>query len=283
VTNAYLQLTDGLDNIYGHPSLAPFVCKQLIQQLVTSNPSPAYVARVADVFNRNRAGDNQLREVVRAILLDPEARGDRKNADNYGHLKEPVLYVNNLMRLFGAKADDLTADSDGYLSPFAVNMGQDVFRPPSVFSYFSPSKVAVGGNPPVLGPELQLQTTSTALQRANFVGGWAFFAFAPGTPRERVRGPGTAPSGTDPVTGHPLVPTGPVGTAVDVSFLLPLAGDPQALADELNRLMLHGTMTPEMKADLVTAVAAVAGTNPRKRVRTAVYLVATSSQYQVQQ
>jgi hypothetical protein len=289
VANAYTDLNEGLDNIYNHPSLAPFLSKQLIQQLVTSNPSPAYVARVADAFNRNRyttgatLNPNQLREVVRAILLDPEARGDRKNADNYGHLKEPVLYVNNLMRLFGATSDDLTRNSDGYLNPDAVNLGQDVFRPPSVFSYFSPFKVAVGGNPPVLGPEFQLQTTSTTLQRANFASGWAFFAFSPGTPRERVRGPGTIPSGTDPVTGQPLVPTGPLGTAVDVSFLLPLAGDPSALADELNRLMLHGTMTPEMKTALVNAVTAVAGSNPRKRVRTAVYLVATSSQYQVQQ
>jgi uncharacterized protein (DUF1800 family) len=283
VDNAYLDLNEGLDNIYNHPNVGPFVCKQLIQQLVTSNPSPAYVARVADAFNRNRSSANQLREVFRAVLLDPEARGDRKSADNYGHLKEPVLYLNNLLRMFGARADDLTQDSDGYLNPQAVNLGQDVFRPPSVFSYFSPGKVAVGGSPPVLGPELQIQTTFTAIQRANFVGDWAFFAFSPGTPRERVRGPGTIPSGTDPLTGQPLVPTGPRGTAVDVSFLLPLAGDPPALAEELNRLMLHGAMTPEMKAALVSAVSAVAGGNPRKRVRTAVYLVATSSQYQVQQ
>ena len=161
-------------------------------------------------------------------------------------------------------------------------MGQDVFRPPSVFSYFSPGKVAVPGNPPALGPEFQIQTTFTALQRANFVNGWAFFSLGSGAPRERVRGPGTMPSGTDPF-GNPIVPTGPLGTAVDVSFLLPLAGNPSALADELNRLMLHGTMTAEMKTDVVSAVTAAPGSNPRKRVRTAVYLVATSSQYQVQQ
>src|SRR5262249_3456919 len=217
VANAYADLNDALDNIYSHPSLAPFICKQLIQQLVTSNPSPAYVARVADVFNRNKyttgttLNPNQMREVVRAILLDPEARGDRKNATNYGHLKEPVLYLNNMMRLWAVASDDLTQNSDGYLNPKVVPMGQDVFRPPSVFSYFSPGKVAVGGNPPVIGPEFQIQTTSTVLARANFVN----TAITPNSTRaiDVVQAHGTTPTGTDPNTGLPIVPTGPNGTA----------------------------------------------------------------------
>jgi hypothetical protein len=280
VANAYLNLNEALDNIYNHPNVGPFVCKQLIQHLVTSNPSPAYVARVTDTFNRNRTSANQLREVVRAILLDPEARGDRKDASNYGHLKEPVLLLTNLLRMFDVKSADRNKNSDGYLNPDAVNMGQDVFRPPSVFSYYSPFKVAVGGSPPVLGPEFQLLTTSTAVRRVNFVNQ----CFAPGSGRaiDVVRAAGTTPSGTDPATGLPLVPTGPNGTSVDVSFLLGLAGNAGALVDELNRLMLHGTMTAEMRTAIVTAVNAVAVGNLRKRVRTAVYLVASSSQYQVQ-
>jgi uncharacterized protein (DUF1800 family) len=285
VTNAYLDLNEALDNIYNHPGLPPFICKQLIQQLVTSNPSPAYVARVADTFDRNRTSTTQLREVIQAILLDPEARGDRKTASNYGHLKEPVLYIANMMRLYGAKSDDRTKNSDGYLNPYAVNMGQDAFRPPSVFSYFSPGKVAVGGNPPVLGPEFQIQTTATALARVNFVNQ----SFAPNSTRtiDVVRAHGTTPNGTD-TSGNPIVATGPNGTAVDISSLLGFATDPSALADELNQGMLHGTMTAEMKSSIVTAVTAVTLSNPptdaqkRKRVRTAVYLVASSSQYQVQ-
>src|SRR5262249_51835928 len=157
-------------------NVGPFISKQLIQQLVTSNPSPAYVARVTDVFNRNRANANQLRAVARAILLDPEARGDRKNADTYGKLREPVLYVNNLMRLFDAQSEDRTQPSDGYLNAngagnnfLTVAQGQDVFRPPSVFSYFSPEKVIVAGTPPVFGPEFQIDTTTTTLARANLI------------------------------------------------------------------------------------------------------------------
>jgi uncharacterized protein (DUF1800 family) len=280
VANAYLDLNEALDNIYNHPSVGPFIVKQLIQQLVTSNPSPAYVARVVDTFNRNKTNANQMREVVRAILLDPEARGDRKNATNYGHLREPVLYVSNLMRMFDAKSADRTTNSDGYLNPDVTNLDQNVFRPPSVFSYFSPFKVVVGGSPPVIGPEYQLLTTSTVLRRINFINQ----AFAPASGRaiDVVRGRGTTPSGVDPVTGNPLIPTGPLGTAVDISFLQPLATDPAALVERLNTLMMHGSMTAELKADLVTAISAVSATNTRKRARTAVYLVATSSQYQVQ-
>jgi uncharacterized protein (DUF1800 family) len=289
VANAYAELNAALDNMYNQPSFAPFISKQLIQQLVTSNPSPAYVARVTDTFTRNRTSPNQLREVLRAILLDPEARGDSKTATNYGHLREPVLYINNLMRMFNAASDDLTQNSDGYLNPSAVTLGQDVFRPPSVFSYFSPGKVAVGGNPPVFGPETQLLNTTTSLAAANFVNQ----AFMPNSSRtiDVVRAHGTSPSGTDPATGLPLVPTGPLGTAVDVSFLLPYASDPAVLTEQLNQLMMHGTMngtygptSPSgMKGDIWTAVNAVAASNSRKRVHTAIYLVASSAQYQVQQ
>jgi uncharacterized protein (DUF1800 family) len=279
VANAYLDLNDGLDNIYYHPSCAPFICKQLIQQLVTSNPTPGYVARVVDTWNRNNTAANQMQLVMTAILLDPEARGDRKNAVNYGHLREPALYILNLMRMFGALSDDLTQQSDGYLNPLAVNMGQDVFRPPSVFSYFSPGKVAVGGNPPVVGPEFQIQNTSTALARANFIN----TAVTPNSSRaiDVVRAHGTTPNGTDP-NGNPIVPTGPLGTAIDVTGLFQTAGDAGALADTLNGTMLHGSMSPEIRNAIVTAVNKVAVTNPRKRVHTAIYLIASSSQYQVQ-
>jgi uncharacterized protein (DUF1800 family) len=260
VMNAYAQLKDGLNNIYDHPSMAPFVSKQLIQQLVTSNPSAGYVARVADAFNRNRRNANgtlkatQMRLVVRAILLDPEARGDRKSGDSYGKQREPVLFLNNLMRLFDAQSANRSQATDGYLNPTATNLGQNVFNPPSVFSYFSPGKVAVGGNPPVLGPEFQVYNTSTAIARNKFVN----TSFTPNSARatDVVRAAGTTPHGTDPGTGLPIVPTGPLGTAVDVSFLVPLASNPSMLADRLSDLMMNGTMSAEMKSTIVTAVSA---------------------------
>ena len=96
---AQADLTAALDNISNHPNVGPFISKQLIQHLVTSNPSPSYVERVARVFNNDCDGlypqgctntRGNLKFVVQAILLDPEARGDVKTDPNYGKLREPV-------------------------------------------------------------------------------------------------------------------------------------------------------------------------------------------------
>ena len=101
-------LNAAIDNIIHHQNVAPFISKQLIQHLVTSNPSPGYVERIAGVFAANRDSPTQLQEVVRAILLDPEARGDFKDPaaePNYGKLREPVLFITNILRAFNATSD----------------------------------------------------------------------------------------------------------------------------------------------------------------------------------
>jgi Protein of unknown function (DUF1800) len=250
-------LNDAIDNIVNDPNVGPFISKQLIQHLVTSNPSPAYVARVAGVFNGNAGGvRGDLRAVVRALLLDPEARGDLKTDANYGRLRHPAQLIAAILRAFDAKSADRSALSDGYLNPQAVNMGMDVFRPPSVFSYFSPSGVVPGTNG-VRGPEFALFSTSTALRRANFVNTIAFATI-------------------------PVSTNAPAGTSLDLSRLEALAGNPDAVLDDLNELLMHGAMSAAMRGAVRQAVLAVAATNPSRRVRTAVYLIATSSQYQVQ-
>jgi len=249
-------LADAIDNIFNDPNVGPFISKQLIQHLVTSNPSPAYVARVASVFNGAAGTRGDLRAVVKAILLDSEARGDAKTDANYGRLRHPAQFILNLLRTFGARSADLTTDSDGYLNPQSVNMGMDVFRPPSVFSYFSPATVVPGTNG-VRGPEFGLFTTSTALRRANFVNTMVF---------SRIAVSSNAPN----------------GTALDLSGMQALADNPAQLVDALNTLLMHGTMSAQMRQSIIDAVSAVAATNPLKRARTAVYLVATSSQYQVE-
>jgi uncharacterized protein (DUF1800 family) len=249
-------LAEAIDNIFNDPNVGPFISKQLIQHLVTSNPSPAYVARVASVFNGADGTRGDLRAVIKAILLDSEARGDAKADATYGRLRHPAQFILNVLRAFGARSADGTADSDGYLNPQSVNLGMDVFRPPSVFSYFSPGTVVPGTNG-VRGPEFGLFTTSTALRRANFVNTMAF---------SRIAVSANAPS----------------GTSLDLSGMQALAANPEQLVDALNTLLMHGTMSAEMRQSIVEAVSAVAPTNPLKRARTAVYLVATSSQYQVE-
>jgi hypothetical protein len=148
--------------------------------------------------------------------------------------------------------------SDGYVNPQGVNMGMDVFSPPSVFSYFSP----FGGVPgtSLRGPEFALLNTSTSLRRANFVNTMVFSRIAAGT----------------------AYPFNPSGTSLDFSAFQSLSGDPDLLVSNLNELMIVGPMSQEMRNSIITAVRAVSSANSLKRVQTAVYLIATSSQYQVE-
>lgn len=263
--NGAVDLDNALDNIFYHPNVGPFVSKQLIQHLVTSDPTPAYVSRVAAVFNNNGQGDRgDLKAVVRAILIDPEARGDVKNDPNYGHLREPVLLVTNILRQFNARAANgaVGSTSDGFINPQTVVMSQDVFRPPTVFNYYSPDYVVPGTT--VLGPEFGIMTTSTSLRRINFANTIVFNTI-----------PTTLPGSTN----------APTGTSIDLSAMQALAAADTSgaqLIEALNKKMLHGTMSAEMRNIVTTGVLAVPSSNTLLRARQAIYLVATSSQYQVQ-
>jgi uncharacterized protein (DUF1800 family) len=262
-TYANNSMDQALDNIFYHPNVGPFVSKNLIQQMVTSDPSPAYVGRVAAVFNNNGSGvRGDLKAVVKAILLDVEARGDVKTDPNYGKLREPVLLSTNLLRGLNVKSADGLSQSDGYIfgaSQF-TGMAQIPFLSPTVFNFFPPGYVIPGTA--MLGPEFAIMTTGTAIQRANFVNRIVY---------------------TIPAIGGGTT-NSPNGTAIDITDLQALNvadSTGNQLVDELNRRMLHGTMSATMKSTILTAVtAATAG--DLSRVRQAVYLVATSSQYQVQ-
>lgn len=255
-------LSGALDNIFAQPSLPPFVCKQLIQHLVSSNPSSAYVKRVADVFTSGtfsgsgltigsgQRGDMQA--VIAAILLDSEARrGDSTATANPGdgHLREPVLYIANILRAFGATTDGAAPANS------ASSMSQSVMDSPSVFNFFPPSYGIPGTN--LLGPEFDLETTATTLVRANFINSFVY---------------------------------GSVGTGTTVSFTTyaNLAANPNAtgqLLDTLNALLLHNSMTADARTSILAAVNAVpaGSTQNLARAQAAIYLILSSSQYQVEQ
>jgi uncharacterized protein (DUF1800 family) len=149
-------LDDALDNIFRHPNVAPFIAKQLIQRLVTSNPSPQYVERVARVFENDGAGRRgELDAVVTAILLDPEARNALANA-NAGKLGEPVLRLTRIWRAYGA------ASSSGKLNVQNIPgfIGQGPLQAPSVFNFFSPFYAPPGEilDQGLVAPEMQLAT-----------------------------------------------------------------------------------------------------------------------------
>src|SRR5262250_2878046 len=132
-------LTAALQNIVSHPNVGPFISKQLIQHLVTSNPSPAYVQRIAAVFSASANSPTQLFQVVRAILLDSEARGDSKDPTalpNYGRLREPAQFITNILRAFNSTSDGvldslpLTVTANGVTLPSPIgsaDMNEDIF------------------------------------------------------------------------------------------------------------------------------------------------------------
>ena len=265
-TQAYAVTSLGLaiDNLFYHPNTGPFVCTQLIHQFVTSNPAPAYVGRCAAAFANNGSGvRGDLKAVITSILLDPEARGDFKSDPNYGHLREPVLLMTHLLRAFNAT--DATK-TDGVLvtsftpGSFSNTMGQSLFNPPTVFSYF-PADFNLPGTH-LFAPEFGILDTSTTYARANFMN--TLFLQN---------------------TSVPGIPTGtnrPVGTKIDYASFQALAGNPQQLVDALNTRLMHGAMSASMNASIVAAVNTISSGDPAGRTRTAIYLVTTSSQYQIQ-
>jgi len=261
-TTAYANasLNKALDNLFKHPNVGPYIGKLLIQHLVTSDPSPAYVGRVAAVFNDNGSGiRGDLKAVTRAILLDPEARGDLKTAPRYGKLREPVQLFTNLARIFPARDFGGDSLSDGAVSSYMALLGQDPFNSPTVFNYFSPDYIVPGTT--VLAPEFEILNTGNGVKKTNFLHTLVF--------------DGLTANATDSLRG----------TSLDYSEFVPAAAaDPTGnqLVDLLNTRMMHGAMVQAHKDKILPAVQAVASTNPTLRVKTAVYLLAASSQYQVQ-
>lgn len=268
------ELDQALDAIFNHPNLPPFVSKQLIQKFVTSNPSPAYINRVTQVFKNNGSGvRGDLKAVIKAILSDPEARaGDSVLAyDSSGHLREPVLYVTGMLRGLGyARTNEIVyTNAQGQtMTNFAVAlpgqaaaMGQNVLFSPSVFNYYSP-EYALPTNNTLLAPEFQLLTSATAPIRANFVD-------------LAVR------------TG------GLTGSAIDVSgavdgFAAMATSSPSAMVERMSQRFMRGQMSTAMRDSIVSSVngltagsTSVADANNRYRARMALYLILTSSQYQV--
>ena len=187
------ELKFALDNLFNHPNVGPFFCKQLIQRLVTSNPSPAYVQRVATVFNNNGAGvRGDLRAVIQAILLDDEARGNLyMQSDSFGKLREPLLRLTHVWRAMGAQhtcGQNVPQQNDdgsttifhyasqpyryaGYNSAWGTDyyISQTPLNANSVFNFFRPNFMPPGEMTQrgLVGPEFQITTDSGIVQVSN--------------------------------------------------------------------------------------------------------------------
>lgn len=241
--NASQDLSQVLDNIFAHPNVPPFIATRLIRSLVTSNPSPAYVARVSNVFINNGAGTRgDLAAVFSAILLDPEALNP--DATLHGRLKDPVLHVMGLGRALNASLGD-----PGSFQYVFTNLSQRVLTPATVFSFYSPT-AKIPSQQSLFGPEFQLYPPALAIQRANFIYG---------------------------------ILTNQFGAAfsVDMTPFRVLAATPAALVDKVNTTLMMGRMTPQLRQIILTATNAVPASDTTQRALGAVYLAAISSEYSV--
>jgi uncharacterized protein (DUF1800 family) len=240
-----------IHNIFMHPNVGPFIGQQLIQHLVTSNPSPAYVSRVATVFNDNGGGvRGDLQAVVRAILLDPEARGGAA-PDTFGQLREPALMVTAILRALG-----VATDAAG-LSARTSTLGQPIYSSPTVFNYY-PIDYTIP-NTTLSGPEFGNHNSYTSVQRQNLVYSLVYQGIA----------------------ADPTVPN-PVGTFINTKPYEALAANPAAMVDALNQALLGGTLPANAAQIVVNSVTQVPVANVVERARMAIYQMASSFHFQVQ-
>jgi uncharacterized protein (DUF1800 family) len=256
-----------LDSLMAHPNIGPFIGKQLIQFLVSSNPSAAYVQRVAATFASGRytsggqtfgtgvRGD--LAATLAAVLLDSEARGNTPPATVSGRLREPVTMMTGVLRALIGNTD---GDALGWW--WGEVLRQHVFRPPSVFNFYPPSYPVAGTA--LVGPTFGIHNANTALERLNYL-------------TYLLDWNGTAPD--------PNVPNAR-GTRVALDAFVADAADPARLVDRLSNLALGLPLAPGPRAQVINAVQwwtpATSTDWQRQRVRAAAFLVFGSPNYQVQ-
>lgn len=267
------ELEQALDLLFNHPNVAPFIARQLIQRLVSSNPSPAYIARVAAVFDNNGQGvRGDLGATVQAILLDDEARrGPRSLPSTFGKVREPLLRLTALWRAFDVEweNDELFPDD----REIHESHNQSPLLSPSVFNFFSPTYSPGGAlaQNALVAPEMQIVTANFAIRLANDVSNRVFWGYRGGPMDEfddRVR----------------LV-------LLDrwVQLLQPVAGGNEAppgavdrLIDRCADLLLGGELTPALRQRIRSRVLALPPDEPLRRVQNAIYLIATSPEFAVQ-
>jgi uncharacterized protein (DUF1800 family) len=254
-------LRDALDNLFNHPNVGPFIGKQLIQRLVTSNPSPAYVERVARVFNNNGAGvRGDIAAVVRAILLDAEARSAPASA-SVGKLKEPLLRVTQLWRAYEGRSQ---SGRYANINPVA-NFGQGPLQSASVFNFYSPFYAPPGeiANQNLVAPELQIATEFQNTVATNYLYGQVFGRNS------------TSSAGINADT-----------VIINITEETALAADPPALvrriADKLLAGELSQTLRTEAEQQVARYRASTANPAAGQSVAEALWLVVSSPEFALQ-
>ncbi|MBA3896766.1 MAG: DUF1800 domain-containing protein, partial [Sphingomonadaceae bacterium] len=256
-TDAAASLMAALDAIFAHSNVPPFISKQLIQRLVTSNPTPAYVGRVAAVFADNGSGvRGDLKAVVRAILLDSEARDDTiATGVSFGKLREPIMRLTNWARAFGV-ASPSDAWAIGDTSNTTTKLGESPGRSPSVFNFYRP-----GYTPPstaiqaqgLVAPEFQIASELTTVGYINYM--------------------------------NSLIVNGVGDVKPNYADLVAKAADSSALIDAINVRLAGGQLSAATIATIKSAIDSISATGangPINRVTTAILLTMATADYLVQ-
>ena len=252
-TNGDKSLKLALDAIFNHPNVGPFIGKQLIQRLVTSNPSPAYVRRVTNAFNDNGEGKRgDFAAVIRAILLDTEAR-NTPTGNTFGKVREPILRFSQWARACGAQSSGDSWKLGGLLSDPASRLGQAPLRSPSVFNFFRPGYVPPNTSiaaQKLVAPEFQITDEVSVAGYLNFM-------------------QKTVQSGVGDV----------VATYAD---FLPYATDPVSLVIWLNLVLAANRLSAATRktiSDAITTIPANDNAGKKTRVQAAVMLTLASPEF----
>ncbi len=256
--NQTTDLTETIANIFNHPNVGPFIGKQLIQQLVTSNPSPAYVTAVAQAFNNDGNGvRGNLQAVITAILTNPEARSATgATGPTYGKLREPALMITNVLRGIGG-----ATQTDGeFPSAASTSMSQEIFDSPTVFNYYQPSYPLPDSN--LVGPPFGIYDAATAFARYEFANKLLSAPIPPDTSVTFIT---------------------PTGTSLDLSAWNAAAATPATLLTLINNQFFHGTMSTALQNIVTGLVTQIPATDPAGRAKAALYVALTAPEFQVEQ
>ena len=245
-----------IDNLFRHPNVGPFIGKQLIQRLVTSNPSPEYVERVARAFNGDGTGvRGDMRAVLRAVLLDPEATAAPNTASRFGKLREPVVRYAAMLRQLGATSDDGFIANTGYV---LQELGkQHPLSAPSVFNFFLPVHSPAGeiAAADLVAPEFQITTSNSIVGFSNLIEFIVIGDFVTDAP-------------------EPFA-------AVSLTFddYTEVAADVGALVERLDLVFTAGTLDPASRQGIEAVLRDIE--DPDIRTRVALYMLLISSDYAV--
>lgn len=279
--SAMQDLNAALDHLFNHKNIAPFISKQLIQRLVTSNPTKEYVERVAKVFNNNGANEKgDLKAVIKAILLDVEARnGNQTLPESFGKMREPILRISHLWRAFPVMpvilegpffGGDLCGQGEYEfykipyprgLNHFDSTLGQTILRSPTVFNFFLPDYSPPGAirDQNLVAPEFQILTENNLVNTFN-----AIISMVHNSNR--------------PTTWN--------WTTIDTTLELALADTPEELLNHLNLVLLNDLMSVELRQILTNHLGQVfpeGAEGQQAKVTDSIKLIVTSPEYLIQQ